>query len=438
MNTFQVRLLMLKLTFHQTKAEVMVRIASTLIFNALSRTGHPLVKLAALAEKPQYGFTARASFEEVGPKFVRITDLQDGGINWNDVPYCKCDQPEKYLLSPGDILFARTGATTGKTYLARQPPHAVFASYLIRLRPNNHVHAEYLYAFFQSDTYWSQILAEKKGSAQPNVNGKKLMNIRLPIADSEIQTAIGEFLTIVRARQDGKNEELPELPLPLSEQHRIVARIEALAAKVETAQGLRQQTAKELEALSITSEQTTFHNLAEKFPCDSLGNLITMSSGEGLNKDQFDESYEFAVYGGGGYISRYHKFLFEEPKIAIGRVGARCGCVFVTEPKSWITDNALCVIAHSDQLETDYLSFALRSLDLRQNANQAAQPVISQRKISPLEIPIPSKKEQRRIVTYLDDLQAKVDSLKDLQAETTAELDALLPSILDKAFKGKL
>jgi type I restriction enzyme S subunit len=51
---------------------------------------------------------------------------------------------------------------------------------------------------------------------------------------------------------------------------------------------------------------------------------------------------------------------------------------------------------------------------------------------------VPPLPEQRRIVTYLDDLQAKVDALKRLQAETAAELDAMLPSILDRAFKGEL
>jgi type I restriction enzyme S subunit len=52
--------------------------------------------------------------------------------------------------------------------------------------------------------------------------------------------------------------------------------------------------------------------------------------------------------------------------------------------------------------------------------------------------PIPPLSEQRRIVAYLDDLQARVNDLKRLQAETEAELNALLPSILDKAFKGEL
>ena len=59
-------------------------------------------------------------------------------------------------------------------------------------------------------------------------------------------------------------------------------------------------------------------------------------------------------------------------------------------------------------------------------------------KLLNFEIPVPPLPEQHRIVAYLDDLQAKVDALKRLQAETAAELDALLPSILDKAFNGEL
>jgi type I restriction enzyme, S subunit len=99
---------------------MMVRAASTTIFNALARCGCQLMPLYELAEHPQYGFTTSAMFENAGPKFVRITDLQNGKIEWDNVPYCKCDEPENYLLKEDDILFARTGATTGKTHLSSQ------------------------------------------------------------------------------------------------------------------------------------------------------------------------------------------------------------------------------------------------------------------------------------------------------------------------------
>ena len=59
-------------------------------------------------------------------------------------------------------------------------------------------------------------------------------------------------------------------------------------------------------------------------------------------------------------------------------------------------------------------------------------------KLKFLQIPVPPQKEQRRIVAYLDALQTQVDALKKLQAQTAAELDALLPAILDRAFKGEL
>lgn len=68
----------------------------------------------------------------------------------------------------------------------------------------------------------------------------------------------------------------------------------------------------------------------------------------------------------------------------------------------------------------------------------ATRPGFNTTLLSRVELPLPPLPEQRRIVAYLDDLQAKVDRLKALQAQTAAELDALLPAILDKAFKGEL
>ena len=240
-----------KLSFKQTKAEFMVRVASTLLFNQLVKANSSIVSVRDITENIQYGYTEKASQAEIGPKYVRITDLKDGRVNWETVPYCKCDDPEQYLLKQNDLIFARTGATTGKTHLFRDtPPFAVFASYLIRVRPTKEINPEYLYFFFQSDLYWSQVSGHKEGSAQPNVNGQKLSNIELPITDEETQKAICKFLTVVRARQDGFAQELPELPFPLDEQRRIVARVEILADHVAKAQSLRGEADREAKFLS--------------------------------------------------------------------------------------------------------------------------------------------------------------------------------------------
>ncbi len=88
----------------------------------------------------------------------------------------------KYQLKRGDILFARSGATTGKTYLIKECPEAVFASYLIRLRLRPAVIPDYVYWFFQSPYYWDQI--KPRGAAQPNVNARVLGSLQIPFPPS--------------------------------------------------------------------------------------------------------------------------------------------------------------------------------------------------------------------------------------------------------------
>ncbi len=149
--------------------------------------------VSELCEKPQYGYTASATIEQIGPHFLRITDIQGGSVNWETVPYCDCPKPEKYLLQKDDILFARTGPT-GKSFLVENCPSAVFASYLIRLRVREWVTPQYLYTFFQSPDYWAQVLANTSVSAQPNCNATKLSNLKVPVPPLEQQQNIVTYL----------------------------------------------------------------------------------------------------------------------------------------------------------------------------------------------------------------------------------------------------
>lgn len=149
--------------------------------------------VSELCEKPQYGYTASATTEQIGPHLLRITDIQDGSVNWETVPYCDCPEPKKYLLWKDDILFARTGPT-GRSFLVEDCPKAVFASYLIRLRVRKWVTPQYLYAFFQSPDYWAQVSASTSVSAQPNCNATKLANLKVPVPPPEEQQSIVTYL----------------------------------------------------------------------------------------------------------------------------------------------------------------------------------------------------------------------------------------------------
>jgi type I restriction enzyme S subunit len=143
----------------------------------------PTQLLKAIAST-QYGYTESASAEAIGPRFLRITDIQSGNVDWETVPYCRIDAAElpNYLLRDGDIVFARTGATTGKSYLVRSPPQSVFASYLIRLRPTSfEVISDYLACFFMTTGYWEAIRAGSTGSAQGGFNATKLGCLQVPV-----------------------------------------------------------------------------------------------------------------------------------------------------------------------------------------------------------------------------------------------------------------
>ena len=149
--------------------------------------------VAKISEKIHYGYTASSTKKPIGPKFLRITDIQNDSVNWNSVPYCSIKETEldKYLLERGDLIFARTGATVGKSYLIEENiPQSVFASYLIRIKLKNIIDRKFLYAFFHSYLYWNQIHQNKIGIGQPNVNGNTLSKLVLPFPPLDEQKVI--------------------------------------------------------------------------------------------------------------------------------------------------------------------------------------------------------------------------------------------------------
>lgn len=217
-NNFLTKLNEVCMLREQLEIELSMFVSSVYRYILNPRKGWVVKSVSELCDKPQYGYTASAMTEEVGPHLLRITDIQDGLVNWETVPYCDCPKPEKHLLQENDILFARTGATTGKSFLIEECPTAVFASYLIRLRAQKLVTPQYLYAFFQSSSYWEQISGNTIDSARPNCNATKLASVQVPIPS-------------------------------LEEQHHIVNHLENLQEKISSVKTLQVQVTQELDCL---------------------------------------------------------------------------------------------------------------------------------------------------------------------------------------------
>jgi type I restriction enzyme S subunit len=150
----------------------------------------------------QYGFTASATEEPVGPKFLRVMDINKRNwIDWGAVPHCSISGEDKsrYALSVGDIVVARM-ADPGKSAIVEQPIDAVFASYLVRLKTESLAHAYYLYHFLKSQAYTEYSQGAMSGSVQANMNAKVIVDAELPIPPIALMKAFLEKVLTFRQR----------------------------------------------------------------------------------------------------------------------------------------------------------------------------------------------------------------------------------------------
>ncbi len=151
-----------------------------------------------------YGYTSSASSEPIGPRFLRITDIVPESIDWPSVPYLDFPEkvPDKYKLLAGDIVIARTGATTGYAKrLNKRHPECVFASYLVRLRIASENSSHIYGLLVESDEYKRFITANLGGAAQPQANAQVLTSIPIIVPPSSLQT---RFSALVEPLMDEK------------------------------------------------------------------------------------------------------------------------------------------------------------------------------------------------------------------------------------------
>lgn len=147
-----------------------------------------------------YGINAPAvKFSEDLPTYLRITDIDDdGNYSKENKVSVKDDNSESFILDDEDIVFARTGATVGKTYLHNKKENGdlVFAGFLIRFRTNFDILLPYyLKLYTNTDKYWNWVSVFSMRSGQPGINSKEYSNLKIPLPPLPEQKAIADCIS---------------------------------------------------------------------------------------------------------------------------------------------------------------------------------------------------------------------------------------------------
>lgn len=155
-------------------------------------------------------------------------------------------------------------------------------------------------------------------------------------------------------------------------------------------------------SLSFVQEQI----IVSKYDIVKLGDVCNLYQPKTITSSEIKDSGTYKVYGANGVIGYYNEFNHENSEVAITCRGATCGTINVTEPKSWITGNAMVAQPKDEKkLTKRYLEFFLRFNDLSPAITGTAQPQITREKLAPFKIPLPPKTVQEKIIAEIEALE---------------------------------
>ncbi len=396
-----------------------------------------------------YGF----DFVQEGVPFLRAEEVLDGQVLYEEIPFHIDSETNDFMnrsrTQPGDVLVTIAGSIGRAAVVPRSAPELNMNQAVALIRCKDEINPYFLCHMLQSPEVQKQILSSTVTTAISNLSLGKIKQIIIPLPPLADQEAIAEFLEAVHKHHTYEGL-LKNLPDYIQQVPRIVARIEELAARIEEARGLRREVRDDCEELCRSILSDTVDGASTLTPMRELVKLreldITVSLeeiywfagiysfGKGLFRGQRKLGTEFSYTR----LTRLKIDNFVYPKLMAWE-----GAFAVVPPEY----DGLVVSPEFPVFEIDQQRVLPETLEVYFHIPSVWSAVsgastgtnVRRRRLNPadflaFEIPLPPMKTQKR----LREVKAKLDQMKQLQTETSAELDALLPSILDKAFKGEL
>ena len=481
------------LTFISTRVAIETQLKNTIIFKKVIEKYNNCIQLGDLIQSTQYGFTASAK-DSGNHKLLRITDINNGTVNWPSVPLCDCDREKTYLLSKGDVLIARTGNNISYLVEENVPENVVFASYLIRLVCNtSKLLPDYLFLFLNSYAFWPQILLKQRGALLQNVNANLMRQLMIPMCsiheqkeiisrtktdlvesiNDEVEKILGLYNTKVdigtelthqlhllkklrqQLLQDAVQGKLVKQSLkdePASELLKeIKAEKEKLIAEKNPSTSLRARKEKVLPP--IKPEEIPFE-IPENWVWCRLGEICNYGSSpkaepKSLNDNTWVLDLEDIEKETSNLLCKIRfnernslstKSKFKKGEVLYSKLRPYLDKVIVADEDGVCTTEILPLKLYRN-LNPFYIRFTLKRIDFLKYVNSVTKgmkmPRLGTTDGQMALIPLPPLNEQNRIVQKLDELMQYCNDLEASIKQSQQQNEKLLQQVLREALRGE-
>lgn len=377
---------------------------------------YPKRSLASLvSEEPCYGTSARAMerTSDDQPRYIRITDYGDDGITLPHEFVAAEEWADKHLLSVGDLLFARSGATVGKTYLhdARFDP-AVFAGYCIRFRFNKEVMPEFVYGFTKTNAYASWVAAIQRPAGQPNINKEEFKSLEIPLPPLDVQRRVVAALDAARAERERALAEADRLLNSIDDLVKRLLRLPDLPSPAHSGYAIRLGLAKKSSTISADyfhPERMLALRAIQALPNAALGTLVRFERQLGANSGDARYIGLASVASHTGQLTDAVEtatgqcFAFEKDDVLYGRLRPYLNKVWLSDFSGVCsTEFHVMRVLNRQALLPTYLAVVMRTqLIVAQTKHMMTgntHPRLANEDVVNLLIPLADRATQQRIV----------------------------------------
>jgi len=318
-----------------------------------------------------------------------------------------------YQVRSGDFVYNRLFAWKGSFALATAEADGCSVSneFPCFEIDSTRLDARFLWSYFRRENAWNEALGLSTGATPTSRNRLKeslFLKMRMPLP-------------------------------PLPEQQRIVARIKELTVRIREGRELRRASGELTDALLKSAVMEMRSSEAwQELPLGDVCDILDHRREPVNTSERSSRQGAIPYYGAGKQVGWIDDFLFDEPLVLLAEDGGPFDwrCAYHIDGKSWVNNHAH--VLRGKAVSNKWLAWMLRSTDLRPYLSGSTRAKLPQGKMKQIPIPVPPADDQTRLTRNLDRLEAQVAALGRTQREVSAELDALIPAILDRAFKGDL